>query len=831
MKINKTLLPIKAHYFSFLGCMSPIIPFLAVVALQLGIPVAVIGSMVAASMLMVVVMKPFLAVLADTFPSYRRTIFLMTLVVMVVSFSSLNFVTPMKGLPRVQGQLRRVQETAVPPTTTPVSIEVHDQEVSIKGEDQEDGEGDGTTLLLAAMEGEGGECYVAVAWDCVALCEEPWSCFNTSTATIPASASSSSFSSLSVTVTLLSHHPGLQFTKGGEQEPLLPFSSAQEGEWHQPPRVYRLEGLGVSEDMVPGNLSLECGSGRWEGPRCLGVWHHWQFWMFTLLLVTGTFAFNTAVSVTDAIIVDTIGKDGDYGIQRAWGTVGWGLMGPVSGLLVDWVSGSNHTKNYMPAFLICLVVGSTDVIISAATIKVPKMTSEHNVLKAVWPIIRQPRFFVFCIFAVFNGAFDGVVANYLFMMQEQMAKGTSIMNHMKFLQGMTIFVQCGIEAPFMFINHWFMRTMGAHFVTSLVFFLYIFRLLGLAVVGAYGPVWATLLVELLNGPCYGLGYTAIVVYSSKLSPPGTSTTVQSIVNICYEILGYASASFFGGLLYSSFGGPGLYLVAGITSVIIFILHLLSLKLLPPPEGIGCHIHDGCINSLSCADDMVLLAPTADALQDLINVCQVYAAKHDVVYNTTKTECMVVSPARAQVNYLKTAWLSGSALTFVDRFAYLGHVISHDMTDDDDIIKQTTKLLVVGNTLQRKFSYCSREVKMELFRSHCYSIYCNSLWSRYKVATMNRLKVCHNDILKRLLGLPRWCSSSLAFARNGVNNLDVIRRNSVFSLRKHTEETKSLENQRVGEEEKLSPDPVTEELDESSALAVRVEGEQEAVEMN
>ncbi|KAG0728055.1 hypothetical protein GWK47_003866 [Chionoecetes opilio] len=156
------------------------------------------------------------------------------------------------------------------------------------------------------------------------------------------------------------------------------------------------------------------------------------------------------------------------------------------------------------------------------------------------------------------------------------------------------------------------------------------------------------------------------------------------------------------------------------------------------ESIGCHIHDGCINSLSYADDMVLLAPTADALQDLINVCQVYAAKHDIVYNTTKTECM------------------------------------------------TTKLLVVGNTLQRKFSYCSREVKMELFRRHCYSIYCNTLWSRFKVATLNRLKVCHNDILKRRLGLLRWCSSSLAFARNGVNNLDVIRRHSVFSLRSRVE---------------------------------------------
>ncbi|KAG0715278.1 hypothetical protein GWK47_001347 [Chionoecetes opilio] len=76
--------------------------------------------------------------------------------------------------------------------------------------------------------------------------------------------------------------------------------------------------------------------------------------------------------------------------------------------------------------------------------------------------------------------------------------------------------------------------------------------------------------------------------------------------------------------------------------------------------------------------------------------------------------------------------------------------------------------------------------MELFRSHCYFIFCNLLWSRFKVATLNCLKVCHNDILKRLLGLPRWSISSLAFGRNGVNNLDVIRRHSVFSLKSRVE---------------------------------------------
>ena len=87
--------------------------------------------------------------------------------------------------------------------------------------------------------------------------------------------------------------------------------------------------------------------------------------------------------------------------------------------------------------------------------------------------------------------------------------------------------------------------------------------------------------------------------------------------------------------------------------------------------------------------MALLTPSADALQDLINVCQVCAAKHDIVYNTTNTQCMVLVPlARSKVNYLESAQLSGRAacgvrraLTFVDRFTYLGHVLYRDMTGD------------------------------------------------------------------------------------------------------------------------------------------------------
>ena len=77
----------------------------------------------------------------------------------------------------------------------------------------------------------------------------------------------------------------------------------------------------------------------------------------------------------------------------------------------------------------------------------------------------------------------------------------------------------------------------------------------------------------------------------------------------------------------------------------------------------------------------------------------------------------------------------------------------------DIRKQTIKLTVTGKIVLRRFSHCSLEVKLQLFRSHCYSLYCNLLWSRFTVATMNRLRVGHNNVFKKL---PRGTSSSLVF---------------------------------------------------------------------
>ena len=64
-------------------------------------------------------------------------------------------------------------------------------------------------------------------------------------------------------------------------------------------------------------------------------------------------------------------------------------------------------------------------------------------------------------------------------------------------------------------------------------------------------------------------------------------------------------------------------------------------------GVGCYVGGAWVHSLSYAEDMVLLSPTVIALQTLLEVCRAYAG-HDIVYNTTKTVCMLVRQSNHRV---------------------------------------------------------------------------------------------------------------------------------------------------------------------------------------
>ena len=59
-------------------------------------------------------------------------------------------------------------------------------------------------------------------------------------------------------------------------------------------------------------------------------------------------------------------------------------------------------------------------------------------------------------------------------------------------------------------------------------------------------------------------------------------------------------------------------------------------------------------------------------------------------------------------------MNGESIKEVPFVKYLGHVISADMKDDLDIMRQCRQLYAQGNALARRFHMCSDNVKVTLF---------------------------------------------------------------------------------------------------------------------
>ena len=75
--------------------------------------------------------------------------------------------------------------------------------------------------------------------------------------------------------------------------------------------------------------------------------------------------------------------------------------------------------------------------------------------------------------------------------------------------------------------------------------------------------------------------------------------------------------------------------------------------------------------------------------------------------------------------------------------------------------------------------CSMSVKIQLFNAYCSPMYTAQLWWNHTVASFHRLNVAYNNILRRLLRRPRFCSASGLFVECRIPNCKAVIRNLIF----------------------------------------------------
>ena len=200
--------------------------------------------------------------------------------------------------------------------------------------------------------------------------------------------------------------------------------------------------------------------------------------------------------------------------------------------------------------------------------------------------------------------------------------------------------------------------------------------------------------------------------------------------------------------------------------------------------IGCYLNNQCMNHLYYADDAVLLAPTAGALQNLITVCHSFAENNEMLFNVKKSVCSAFIPKLYGNMNIPDVHLGGSPLKWVAQYKYLGAILDNKSCDDTDIVRQIQAIYARGNTLIQYFRKCSTAVKTQLFKSYCSSMYGCHLWQRYGASTIKKIQVAYNNVFRTLMGIKRGDSISHAFVASNVQGFKSLVRKCIsgFYLR-------------------------------------------------
>ncbi|CAK1594970.1 unnamed protein product [Parnassius mnemosyne] len=220
---------------------------------------------------------------------------------------------------------------------------------------------------------------------------------------------------------------------------------------------------------------------------------------------------------------------------------------------------------------------------------------------------------------------------------------------------------------------------------------------------------------------------------------------------------------------------------GLSSPLLFNLYVNQLIERLSSTHVGCHIDDICVNNISYADDMVLLSPSIAGLRKLLSICETYAEEQGLKYNSKKSEILVFKAPQRKPRHVPPVCLDGLPLKVVQKFKYLGHIVTSDLGDDEDIERERRALSVRGNMLARRFARCTADVKVTLFKAFCQSFYTGGLWVTYTRRTYSALRVQYNNAFRMLLRLPWRCSASKMFADAHTNDFFAIMRRKAASL--------------------------------------------------
>ena len=193
---------------------------------------------------------------------------------------------------------------------------------------------------------------------------------------------------------------------------------------------------------------------------------------------------------------------------------------------------------------------------------------------------------------------------------------------------------------------------------------------------------------------------------------------------------------------------------GVLSGHLFNVYIDSLLERISCMKIGCKLGIIRSNVIAYADDIVLLAPSAQALSLLVDMAYNEASKLCLEFNLEKTKIMRFHSYNRNADHpvARLFKVNGHSVEIVKSFKYLGFIISDNLSNNDDMTRAKKKFYIEFNMILRKFRFTEKNVKLFLFKQYCLQVYGGELWfgpSKSKVV-FRQFGVGYHKAIKKLL---------------------------------------------------------------------------------
>lgn len=269
------------------------------------------------------------------------------------------------------------------------------------------------------------------------------------------------------------------------------------------------------------------------------------FPVFLLLVIMAALFGGPVISMVDNAAMSMLGAErAMYGRVRLGGTIGWGVMAALMGVIVERYGLRWNFLIYAAFMLLGLLV--------AQRLHFRPRPADGTASGSLRQLLSDRKWIVFLTIVFIAGSGLAAVQAYYFIYLESIGTSPTWM-------GLAITIATVAEFPALFFADRLMRRLGPRGLLTLGLAATALRCL---LYGMIGVPWMALAAQVSQAVTFPILLVAGVSYADQNAPPGMGATAQSIFTSAFLGVGFAAGGFFGGVMMDYIGVRPMFLVFG-----------------------------------------------------------------------------------------------------------------------------------------------------------------------------------------------------------------------------------------------------------------------------